>query len=131
MPSPIRSAAKALPPLPTSMAMAMNTVMMGMATVAVDKPISPMAWPRKMESMTLYAPLTSMPKMEGTANSVIRRGMDSVPMRVTLSCCLGLPWRRCRRLAWASGGWDGAADVSFVSCSCVMLACCLSKPFTT
>ena len=86
LPSPMRRAASALPPLPTSMAMAMNTVMMGMATVAVDRPISPMAWPKKMESMTLYAPLTSMPRMEGMANSVIRRGMDSVPMRVTLLC---------------------------------------------
>ena len=43
LPSPMRSAASALPPLPTSMAMAMNTVMMGIATVAVAKPISPMA----------------------------------------------------------------------------------------
>ena len=49
----MRNAAKALPPLPTSMAIAMNTVMTGMATVAVDKPISPIACPRKMESMTL------------------------------------------------------------------------------
>ena len=53
LPSPMRNAAKALPPLPTSMAIAMNTVMTGMATVAVDKPISPIACPRKMESMTL------------------------------------------------------------------------------
>ena len=53
LPSPMRNAASALPPLPTSMAMAMNTVMMGMATVAVARPISPMACPRKMESMTL------------------------------------------------------------------------------
>ena len=53
LPSPIRSAAKALPPLPISMAMAMNTIMMGIATVAVDKPISPIACPRKMESITL------------------------------------------------------------------------------
>ncbi len=53
LPSPMRRAASALPPLPTSMARAMNTVMMGMATVAVDRPISPMAWPKKMESMTL------------------------------------------------------------------------------
>ena len=53
-------------------------------------------------------------------------------MRVTLSCCLGLPWPPgAAGLPWASVGWDGAADVSFVSCSCVMLACCLSKPFTT
>ena len=52
-PSPIRRAASALPPLPTSMESAMNTVMMGMATVAVARPISPTAWPRNMESMTL------------------------------------------------------------------------------
>ena len=85
LPSPMRSAASALPPLPTSMAMAMNTVMMGMATVAVARPISPMACPRKTESMTLYAPLTSMPRIEGMANSTISRGMDAVPMRLTLS----------------------------------------------
>ena len=103
-----------------------------MATVAVDRPISPIAWPKKMESMTLYAPLTSMPKMEGTANSVIRRGMDSVPIRVTLSCCLGLPWwPETAGLPWASAGWADATDPSFVSSSCVMLTCCLSKPFTT
>ena len=52
-PSPRRSAAKALPPLPTSMASAMNTIMMGLATVAAERPISPMACPKKMESMTL------------------------------------------------------------------------------
>ena len=49
----VRSAAKALPPLPTSMASAMNTIMMGLATVAAERPISPMACPKKMESMTL------------------------------------------------------------------------------
>ena len=53
LPSPRRSAASALPPLPMSMEMAMNTIMMGFATVAADRPISPMACPRKMESTTL------------------------------------------------------------------------------
>ena len=86
LPSPMRSAASALPPLPMRSEMARNTVMMGIATVAVERPISPIACPRKMESITLYAPLTSIPKMEGTANSVIRRGMDSVPMRITFWC---------------------------------------------
>ena len=52
-PSPMRRAASALPPLPTSMASAMNSVISGMAVVAVDRPISPTAWPMKMESMML------------------------------------------------------------------------------
>ena len=89
LPSPMRSAASALPPLPTSMAIAMNTVMMGIATVAVARPISPMACPRNTESITLYAPLTNMPKMDGMANSTMRRGMDAVPMRLTLSSRAG------------------------------------------
>ena len=50
-PSPSRRAASALPPLPTSMAMAMNTTIMGFATVMADRPISPTAWPRNTESM--------------------------------------------------------------------------------
>ncbi len=53
LPAPKRRAAKALPPLPTSMARAMNTIMMGLATVTTDRPISPTALPRKMESMRL------------------------------------------------------------------------------
>ena len=52
-PWPMRNAASALPPLPTSIASAMNSVMRGIAVVAVERPISPTAWPRKMESMTL------------------------------------------------------------------------------
>ncbi len=51
LPSPKRSAASALPPLPTSMAMAMNTTMMGLATVMAERPISPTAWPKNTESM--------------------------------------------------------------------------------
>ena len=39
----MRRAANALPPLPTSMEIAMNTVIIGMATVAVARPISPIA----------------------------------------------------------------------------------------
>ena len=103
----MRSAASALPPLPTSMAMAMNTVMMGIATVAVAKPISPMAWPRKTESMTLYAPFTSMPRMDGMANSTMRRGMDAVPMRPTLSS-------RSGRLGPPSAGSMGACAGALV-----------------
>ena len=49
----MRNAASALPPLPTSIASAMNSVMRGIAVVAVERPISPTAWPRKMESMML------------------------------------------------------------------------------
>ena len=79
--------------------MAMNTIMTGFATVAADRPISPMAWPKKMESTTLYAPFTTMPKMAGIANSVMSSGMDAVPMRLTLlshcgffgSCPSGAP----------------------------------------
>ena len=58
-PSPKRSAASALPPLPTSIASAMNTTISGAATVAADRPISPMACPRKMESIRLYAAFTN------------------------------------------------------------------------
>ena len=68
---------------------AMNTIMMGLATVAAERPISPMACPRKMESMTLYAPLTSMPRMAGMANSVMSMGMDAVPIRLTFSSRFG------------------------------------------
>ena len=32
---------------------ARKIVIIGIATVAVERPISPMAWPKKMESMTL------------------------------------------------------------------------------
>ena len=53
LPSPKRSAASALPPLPISMPNAMKIVISGMAAVATERPISPMAWPRKMESITL------------------------------------------------------------------------------
>ena len=49
LPSPKRSAASAFPPLPTSIANAMNTMSMGLATVMADKPTSPMALPRKTE----------------------------------------------------------------------------------
>ena len=84
-PSPKRSAASALPPLPTSIASAMNTIMSGAATVAADRPISPMACPRKMESIRLYAAFTSMPRIAGMANSVMSRGRDAVPMRATRS----------------------------------------------
>ena len=52
-PSPRRSAASALPPLPTSMASAIITTMAGNATVTAVRPISPTPCPRKMESMTL------------------------------------------------------------------------------
>ena len=48
-PSPKRKAARALPPLPTNIANAMNTMSMGLATVMADRPISPMALPRKTE----------------------------------------------------------------------------------
>jgi hypothetical protein len=34
-----------------SMARAMNTIMMGLATVMAERPISPTAWPRNTESM--------------------------------------------------------------------------------
>ena len=53
LPAPSRKAANALPPLPTSMASAMNTIMMGLATVTTERPISPTALPKKMESMRL------------------------------------------------------------------------------
>ncbi len=53
LPSPKRRAASALPPLPMSMPTAMKMVMRGMAAVATERPISPIACPRKMESMTL------------------------------------------------------------------------------
>ena len=84
-PSPKRSAASALPPLPTSIASAINTTMSGAATVAADRPISPMACPRKMESIRLYAAFTNMPRIAGMANSVMSRGRDAVPMRATRS----------------------------------------------
>ena len=89
-PSPKRSAASALPPLPTSIASAMNTIMSGAATVAADRPISPIACPRKMESIRLYAAFTSMPRIAGIANSVMSRGRDAVPMRATRSMPCGL-----------------------------------------
>ena len=89
-PSPKRSAASALPPLPTSIARAMNTIISGAATVAADRPISPIACPRKMESIRLYAAFTSMPRIAGIANSVMSRGRDAVPIRATRSLPCGL-----------------------------------------
>ena len=41
LPSPMRRAASALPPLPTSMASAIMTTMAGKATVTAVRPISP------------------------------------------------------------------------------------------
>ena len=111
LPSPRRSAASALPPLPISNAMARNTVMIGFATVAAERPISPMAWPRKMESMTLYAPLTSMPRMAGTANSVMSLGIESVPMRLTRS----LPLSARGSLSGCDGSKPGFAHDSMLS----------------
>ena len=52
-PWPSLKAAKALPPLPTSIAKAMKTMAMGNAAVVTARPSSPTAWPRKAADMTL------------------------------------------------------------------------------
>ena len=85
LPSPKRSAHNALPPAPMSMEIAMNTVIIGVATLTAERPISPAPWPRNTESIILYAPFTSMPKIAGTANSTTRAGILPEPMRVTRS----------------------------------------------
>ena len=53
LPSPKRKAHRALPPLPMSIAKAMNMTMMGFAAVMTAWPVAPIAWPRKTESITL------------------------------------------------------------------------------
>ena len=52
-PWPRRSAASALPPLPTSMASAMKRMPGGKAAVVTARPDSPTAWPRKAAEMML------------------------------------------------------------------------------